>query len=461
MDKPKRKPKEKKPGQRMLRLRVVAKNIDDYKRAMNAIRAYRKLFNKVAEVTKALEVASAEFTTTKSGELLIKLNQKNFTELAKAIFGDKVKHNSAPFYELRPFYFSCLQEAQELDKTVPDFNSFIWDELRRTMNAIRCKKDPDNGIPRNKLEANAKRDPVKASRVGINITHANGAKHTRIYEDAKGQKLIDLNYDLTAGPLTLIAEGAFEINGEMQYKELNYGSSYVLHKLITGEWEFQTITMNEDDGSLTLNIPYRRPPEIQRASDYDPDKTLEVSFQKTVGETKENAGKIFYIHCRVPKLSATRDSDKYRTKSIAVNDILAHLSKLGAQKHSTELQKSTCGWQNKTRKKALKDRMDRLSIHRMRICKDQNHQWSKQIVGIANSFGCGKILVYGPPSGVARNDNQQSGLLGYPWDWSGLKAHLTYKAEHFGIKLEFTEPVQSAKIIKAFNDDDDVAAIAV
>jgi hypothetical protein len=325
-------------------------------------------------------------------------------------------------------------EFAKQDKDLPVFGSWIWDCLSEDLSASHRKKEPNfNNLRRHKLQVDAHREPIRITRAGLRVMRVktSNREYAFLEERPDGSKWVRLRISPNeTEDIWLVVEGECQTNKGTYKAQLNSGHAYLFHKLVEEKdgWNFQTVVLNEKQGQLTIDIPYRRPAVVAGA--LDKQREMHVVFKDVV----DDQGCHQLVHALVRKISKSREkeADKYRRFSISVNEPETLLQGVAAQAYKAGLQ---YGSVPKQYLKNARNKNKAYALRRKRIEKDFNHQWSRTLLNRAVSWGCGKIVVYGLPRGTEKSGE----ISGHAWAWYQFKTFLEYKSAEKQIDLAFQE----------------------
>ena len=369
-----------------IKIQLSTKNDEDYKRVMSDIRRVRAVKSKMLELVYMSEVASAKIKDDGDSVSLLP-DTKEAIKVLSTCLGSAPK-DSGNFYHLRTLVRDHL----------PTFLSAVCDDVRCDIRSKWLAKDQVINAKRNFLAANHKRRIPRFMGSGMNLN-----SNTKPKISKKGVTLKWSN----VGEVEFRIVGKKRKNGS---KSLDPHIYHVLSKISSGQWEFGTLTLNERDGKLYLQIPYY--PEVEGKTP-DKDRTLAVSFD----DSDERNFMVLSV------LSPSSKTDVVRKVSLSAKAVLSRLRSLSilSEKRSSQ---ADCG--GRMRKKFL-DLRSKVTDNRRNFCLTQNHEWSKKIVSTAESWGCGRIVFFSP----------EGDLFGHPWAWKELEGQVKYKCSKGGANILF------------------------
>ena len=473
---------------RSMDVKVAAKSSSDYHAIIKTIYAYRHIWSKIAAMSTAFEIAGGTCETTEE-YFRVKFNTKNTRSIISKVLGD-VKFN-LPYYEFRKMFKNLTDAVHKEDDSIPEFGSHIWDCAHVQLSAILRKKDPLLKIPTNALVRENRARAPNAYGIGIPVmrwtsdavlqTRIKGQPdpslvgQTRHYARLRATDQGGYEFDLSMGSkiFTLVAYGTYEKKGSLELRKQDTGTLYLLKKLASDpKWDFSTVTLNERDGGITLHMAYTRP--ARRAKCIDQDRSAELHFG-LIKNPKD--GRNDFFHLRVETLDS-KGTDRYRVQSVALDDILSLLKTLDARKYHCSVALSAVKKMRArsamltTRMNELTEQQHRLAIYRTNVSKNQNHIWAKTILNKIIGWGCGKLIIYGIPSGtedarqnaldqkeqqssptsvnmaVENEDQPTVGLCGYSWPWAKFKEYMVSVAMERGIELVFKDGPSTSKMVE-------------
>lgn len=431
----------------------------DYGAVLRSIRAHRFLARKLISTIGMFESVGAELNVV--GEHVNVDLQKDGTKELMRVFGDIVKldgarpakSNGKPYYELRNFF---MAENQKLAmQGIADFQPYVWDNMSQIIGSMHRRVDPNfNNLPRNIKVAKAEIDDVQPSRLGIKVLHCASATPKANLRETGDRKEIILEWDRLLGPVTFVLDGGVQVGSKKYQRKMNAGLKYLFHKFITGEWQWHTVELNERDGDFFVMIPFTRlwaRPALRpkpSSTELDVDAILEVSFMKMSGaELAESvdmndgeAAKTYFIHARKAGFGS-------RVRRLEIDGVIKSLNRVQSLHEQREIERDCCRRiKNANMQRRIRQQISNLSIKRSNIVKMWNHFWSTEVVMTAVRWGCGKICVFGPPSGKACG-NETGGLLGRPWNWYQFKQMVDYKAAERDISVVYEEIPDSVEVL--------------
>jgi len=265
---------------------VVAADGENYDLALRAIRDNRRLMANLGRIALTVSGAAGEIKTSDDGMIWLSCQGdkakgilRELTEpLFKAQFpGKPLPEGGAALYDLRPLYFAMLEAAHAKDPKVPVFGAWMWDTVRTTLASKLSQIDPLLGVSRRTAVSNADRDEPRFRGQPLAVMHTPERSYVRLIEDEAGRRIeLQIAPDLV---IKLVLEGNFLIRRKIKEKvkvgdklverekiveeietrkDRPWSIQYLFHQMAIGKWSFQTVELNEHDGSLRLRVPYRK-----------------------------------------------------------------------------------------------------------------------------------------------------------------------------------------------------------
>ena len=373
-------------------------------------------------VSNAIRAAIEEILTEASNDL----TRKSASDVLR-LFGGIT--NGKKYYELRPLFFDLQKRlklaAQSQTAFVPEFESHVWDEFCKDLNAIYTQKDPRLGIPRNLLAQRGERGVPSPNRIGIPIMHYPGTRdgYARV-EERGDEKRFFLKWDKGLGEIGFIVQGPLEINGKKSYLLPNEGNQYVFHKIAKGDWTFQTPHIREQSGSLRITISYKRPSVQQK-------EKLKLSENRHLQITFNPGDAARFLEMSIQKTLDSTKIDSVQKDAIPVHAFLSNLRALTKQQYKRELERDSCPKFEPTllaRRQSVQAKLSALTLCREEKVKHEVHCWANQIIKKCVHLNCGHIDVYDVPKKFFEYD---------VFAWAKFKFSLEYHAKDRGIVVEW------------------------
>jgi len=366
---------------RSVKIDVIA-NDDQRRKVIDSIRLYRAACRKAYAACAMAEMAGAEIIEDEKKGIVVKPG-KAAKEILESAFGVTGK---AHLYELRlwirqlhPSWMSIVPESMHRDVISPKWRG----------------KDPEfpkatNGY----LLLNGVRSMARFEHIGIPI------KNT-VPKLQEHSVMIKWDYDI----------------GEVNFRlgRLD-GARYHFFKNIrdkTEGWKLGATYINERDGKIFLTISGTIP---DKESVVDETKSIAVSF----GEVPE-----MFINCD--------GGHAFHGDKISVFETVDGLASLRLIAERYEKCRESAGnprrrWGSRKIFKGVQGRIHNLAERREQYIKDRNHLWSRRIVDNARRWKCGNIVIVNVP---------ERELFGHPWNWTGFKFDLQYKAKEIGASVKY------------------------
>lgn len=451
---------------------LVDGGLDKYRETANAVRIYRTIFRALNGVLTIGSAATATIMPPKKrrrkkgeqtkpkppapGAYRVFRSYNDAKQLIATTLGSLP--GKQKYYELRSSF--CAIVARLRDAGIINFGTHMFDSLRVRIAAEYDKKmvlPSGKKVSRSHIEVAGAFDPIPVKHLGMPIMRSSGRNYAELVEDERGIRM-RIQWGHKTDAVDLVLKGEVQ-SGEKTFKRKPAWSlQYMLHKMATGEWAWQTPVLNlKDDGKMSLNIPFTKP-----AADgcLKSGSVAELSYMPTYGrdlwETKKDkmgTGTGKHDNLLYP-LVLTQGERKF---GIVASDVVADLNRYKMQRIHWEEHRAGRGrWPRRLRKPAS-EHIHNLADARKRRVRDANHAWSRQICNRARSWGCSTIKVFQFPDGATH------GLTGdneYPWCWHQLIGKfLTYKAEEYGMTVEVVESIHAEELaermLNAEGDDSD------
>jgi len=453
---------------------------DKYVEVVNMVRIYRALFRELNGIAMLGSAATSKILprTTKinkdgeevpvmdPGAFKVRRDYKQSKELvANALNGLAGK---AKYYELRNAF--CRVVANLSASGVITFGTHMFDTLRVRLAAERDKKvilPSGKELPRSHMEVVGAFDAIPVRNLGVPFMHSATRSCASLIEDERGVRL-RVQWGHKEDCADLILKGSVQVGDKKLERKPAWSIEYMLHKMLTGEWEWQTPVLNlHDDGKLFVTIPFARPTAEKFLK---PGSVAELSYMPIYGRdlwrtkadrmgtgTGKHDNMRYVVHL-------TQGKQKF---ALAANDVIADFDRYTRQRvYWEEYRDSRRRWTRRLRKPAA-EHINALAGARLRRMRDANHAWSRQVCQRAFSWGCSKIKVFKFPDGAAHG---LTGDKAYSWSWSQFMQFLQYKAEEKGIAIEVVESIDPEKLLERMthavesdscSSDDDVSIAAV
>ncbi len=274
----------------------------------------------------------------------------------------------------------------------PTLLSFVWDSVRREVEARWKSKDPEfQKATRGWLTLNGARDFARFNRIGIACPVA------------------------TARPKfsehTLTIKWCHEI-GEVEFKipRLDSGRYFIYKSLRDSApgWKMGTLYLNERDGRVFATVSFERP---DTKADLDPERKINIFFS----DDPES-----FIKIVGPDAQYTYDT-------ISAAEAVAWLNELKFIRSNLETRRAAAGnprkpWGSAKQWQGVQQRLSNNTDRRTNGVQTRNHLWTRRITERAQSWKCGVVAVNEIPEN----------LFGHPWQWHQFQMFLTYKIEELG-----------------------------
>lgn len=497
---------------------VVSGDREQYLKVINSIRDFRAILRQLCSVASYCKSSSAKLVVNDNGFLQVAFDRDASASLMRELSNLGLERGTAcsngkPYYELRPYFFKIVKGLADSRRAAgqagSDFDSSCWDEASKFVKVISDAPDPKSGIPRSCLFSKGDREVPEIRNFGIPIKYyQSSGGRARIEERQDGSLVIVLKWADDIGEVEFVLDGHYMLNGNLAKIKANPGARFVFHKMATGEWPFQCPIINERDGKLSLTISYKKPQWSRATCDgcgaemahklmvpipvemkvkmpdgrmpigkcpecagscfalepkYDMEQTAELWFSKVKGSElprrkdeesrRRDIDKTFFLHIKL----VGRSGKNRRIKRIAVNDAISIVNRISIQMRDKEIRRDCCRKSSpKNVQKSIASEINALARRRANFSTSKNHYWSQEVVKTVSMYwNCGKLVVYGPPSGAVSQSNpiENDGLCGLPWNWSQFKTFLDYKAKQFGLQVEY-KPHQPIRLEQVLEDDE-------
>lgn len=374
------------------------------KSIIDSIRLYRAACRKAYSACAMAEMAGAEIVEDEAKGILVKPCKaaKEILEKAFCVSG------KAHLYELRIW----LRELH------PSWMSIVPESIHREIISPKWRgKDPEfpkatNGY----LVLNGARSIARFEHIGIPF------KNTVPKIEERSVK-IKWDYDIG------------EINFVLDRLDSARWHAFRNIRDITDGWKLGATYLNEKDGKLSLIITYTAP---DKDSIVDKDKTLKIFFNAEAYE--------MFINCEGP---AALQGDK-----ISVYEAVNGLQSMRTIAERYEACRESAGnprraWGARKIFNGVQKQIHFLAERRKRYIADRNHLWTRRIINCAKNWQCGTILLVNIP---------EKELFGHPWNWTGFKFYLNYKAQEIGAEVKEICIAKTAEYFSQPKPQDNVIA---
>ena len=407
---------------------VYCLNREAYQGTIKICRTFQKIVSQLAAENYILTLASSSFKRSTKGKMVYLSSDRNTKkELAALLY--QANAGKVNNYELRSRFFGLWNEAMEIDKTLPEIGSWVWDAMLPKFNAAE-----DHGRHQN---LNELRIP-KFRNFGLSILHCSSRKYASVYH--RGDEDVSFSLKINNDPsqnLVFIASGHIIINDEQVFVKLNRGHESILKRISDGEMEWSNPTVRIDrKGHIILDFSYKtRPRQLSKTG-----KTLAVLLHPYYDdETKER-----YI-CQTRYLKdgkVPENCGRYWSKGIRCEYAINYLNQIAYNRiRLATFRDSAKSSRIRTAIEKIDERGDNLEVKRKHFIKDQNHNFAREIVFQAERLGCDKIAVINEIKGENTEGEEsletEKLVHGQPWRFFELKQFLKYKANLKG--MEFAE----------------------
>lgn len=301
----------------------------------------------------------------------------------------------------------------ELQRQLPTVLSFVIDSARRDIQTAWTARDPEYPrATRGWLTLQGARGSARFARRGI------GHPVATARPQLNGYRLV-IRWDHEIGTV------------EFKLGTLDPARRHVWRSIADGDdgWSLGTVFLSERDGKLFATLTYTRPADLR---DVDPTRVLGVAI---LGDDPDTL-----FRYRGPDGVETFDT-------IGAAAVRAMLAEHTARRIALEARRGDCGAPRRPWgfRKGWQENQTTLTRHteiRARLVADYNHAWTRRIVGRATSWRCGVITV-GPIPQRSFNGGPPVGSIGlHPWNWTGFRHALEYKARERGIAVTWDGPQQ-------------------
>jgi len=204
--------------------------------------------------------------------------------------------------------------------------------------------------------------------------------------------------------------------GEVEFRlgRLDGARHHFWRNVRDGEYKLGTTYVNERDNKIFLTISATIP---DRECVVDTKTALTVAF---CDESPE-------AHITVSGPQA------FQGDKVSVYEAIDGLASMRLIAERYEKCRQSAGnprriWGSRKMFRGVQERISNLAVRRERYIKDRNHLWSRRIVDNARRWGCGQVVVVNVP---------ERELFGHPWNWTGFKFDLEYKAKEIGAVVKY------------------------
>lgn len=365
---------------------------DYYCRVIGSLRAVRAAARQAYAVLFTAQAAGATIKTDADGDVTVTPDNVR----AKAILAAALNQDGkAPCYQMRRYV---------LDTLCPTIRSFVFDDLRRRVWSRWQARDPE--FPRAGMGWLALQN-VRGLAVFRNS--GIGFPAAVMGSDALADHALSLSWDREIGPVT------FKI------PKMDPGRWHRWRRIVSGDIDHGTLTLNERDGKLTATVAYQAPTV---SAGLDTDRLMVVRINAA-------ADGLTFVG---PDGATTLDGISFADASEWAKELLC-------QREKWERRRAAVGnprkpWGEPRRFHAIAEHQRRVTRHRENGVQHRNHAWSKRIATRAMDWRCGRVEIE-----IAADAT----LRGHSWGWHHLELVCGYKLRAIGAKLTRTEPPSSLK----------------
>jgi len=409
-------------------------------------------------------------------------------ELFYFAFGDSTSvgiKNPTPYYECRQRFFHYWRwyasQYPPEDKFPCELGPWIYDGIAAKIKAIlETPYRPGSKASRlyGVMQGDASEAALKFLSIPFLVTDSVPRKRCRIVypSDDSTNKNIEMQFDLNdETTLRLVLSGEWTKKGGLvKHKSLEDGERWWLRSFAAGYskyvWQTPQVNINRD-GQIKVFIPYASPGEKLVL---DPNRHLSVTVQPRmvmIGDDENTQ----YERAVAMTLAVDNDRrvvhglEKFKAHHIECQNALDKLNGFSAiairrAKSIAEAKGYRYCQRRRRRLKSWYERQHRTTDSRSRFVMTVNRDWVKEVLGFAEKWDCGRIVLAMPkkltaeveqPVPVDQPDEKkesveskveriqqgrsQGRLFGFPWQWHGFKEHLEAKVKEHGLEFELRE----------------------
>jgi hypothetical protein len=408
---------------------VYCTNREAYQRTVKICRTFQKIVSQLAAENFVLTLASSSMKRSAKGKTTYLCSDRNTKkELGALLY--QANAGKVNNYELRSRFFGLWNEAREIDETLPEIGSWIWDAMLPKFNA---SEDHNRHKNLNELRV------PKFKNFGLSILHCTSRKYASVYH--RGDEDVTFSLKINNDPaenLVFIASGHVIMNQEQVFIKLNRGHESILKRISDGEMEWSNPTVRIDfKGRIFLDFSYKtRPRQLSKTG-----KTLMVLLRPYYDEENNE-----YYMCQTRYLKDGQIPDnygKYWSKGIRSEYSTNYLVQIANERiRLNKLMDSARSSYAQTAKDAIYKRGDYLERKRKLFIQNQNHNFARQIVFEAERLGCDKISIINKEKQEKVKGQEEENLEteesvhGQPWRFFELKQFIKYKANLKGMEFQ-------------------------
>ena len=304
------------------------------------------------------------------------------------------------------------------------WHSYVWDSLRRKVWSLWQAKDPQ-------FQKAARGWLVLQGVRRLPVMNGIGIETPAVYVRKLDHHSVELQWDHEIGPVTL------------HFTKLDGGRWAVWKAILEDRYKIGSVTLNyrrtKKGPQLKLYMPYKY---RRKKRDISPKRSIEVSFDHDTGIT-------------VTMLEGKHDSqaavppDDLRKVVLPFAAAISGIDQLKTQDETLLAKLRACGNRGECRRgqgcpaaaNAFVARRKKVSLQRERRVKDWNHRWTSRIAAVAESWQCGKCVLFDIPETIRKR----------PWQWFHFQQMLQYKLHELGCTMD---------VVVSENADKAYAAIA-